>query len=90
MELARRRGLGPIERPAVTANRLTYSAAEAAQVLGVSEATIYRRAATGELPARRLGRRLIISKAALHRWLGDSADDSGPATKGEQEQHTGA
>lgn len=52
---------------------LTYSAEEAAKALGVSAATIYRMAAAGELPSRRLRSRLVIPKAALQRWLDEQA-----------------
>ena len=48
---------------------LTYSADEAAKALGVSASTIYRMAATGDLPSRRLRGRLVIPKAALDAWL---------------------
>ena len=48
---------------------LTYSAAEAAEALGVSEATIYRMAAAGEIPSRRLRGRVVFPKAALDAWL---------------------
>lgn len=48
---------------------LTYSASEAAAVLGVSTSTIYRMVAAGEIPTRRLRGRIVIPKAALQRWL---------------------
>jgi excisionase family DNA binding protein len=52
---------------------LTYSAAEAARALGVSEATVRRLARRGEIPHQRLGTRLVFPKAALHSWLNQAA-----------------
>lgn len=52
---------------------LTYSAAEAAKALGVSESTVYRMAARGVLPSRRLGTRLIFSRVAIDAWLASEA-----------------
>jgi len=48
---------------------LTYSAAEAARALGVSEWLVRRLVASGDLPSRRLGTRLVIPKRALDAWL---------------------
>jgi len=45
--------------------RLTLSVDEAAQVLGISRTTAYECVRTGELRAVRLGRRLVIPKAAI-------------------------
>jgi excisionase family DNA binding protein len=61
------------------ARRLTVTVEEAAVLLGVSRSSAYQAVRTGELPARRLGRRLVIPAAALTRWLeGDPA--AGDAT----------
>jgi len=54
-------------RPAV------YSAAEVASLLGLSKATVYAMAHSGELPCKRVGRRFIFSREAVHAWLA-SAD----------------
>jgi excisionase family DNA binding protein len=53
-------------------DRLTWDVPEAARRLGVSTAYYYRAASRGELPAMRLGRRLVVPKAALLRLLSDS------------------
>jgi len=45
--------------------RLTLSVYEAARVLGISRTTAYECVRTGELPAVRLGRRLVIPKSAI-------------------------
>jgi len=49
---------------------------EAAQVLRLAENTVYAAIHRGELPARRVGRRLLIPREALERFL---ADAQGPA-----------
>lgn len=46
-----------------------YSAEEVAMVLGVSQATVYAMANGGKLPCKRVGRRFIFSRAAIHAWL---------------------
>jgi excisionase family DNA binding protein len=53
-------------------DRLTWDVPEAARRLGVSTAFYYRAASRGELPVMRLGRRLVVPKAALLRLLNDS------------------
>lgn len=47
----------------------TCSVKEAAQVLGVSVATIHKAAAAGQLPHIRLGRRVLILRSPLERVL---------------------
>jgi len=56
---------------------LTLKVEEAAKVLGIGRQTAYDLAAQGKLPgARRLGRRIVVSRKALEDFL---ADDSGLA-----------
>jgi excisionase family DNA binding protein len=43
---------------------------EAASLLGVSASTYYAAAGRGEVPAIRIGRRLVVPGAALARLLG--------------------
>ena len=69
-----------------TANEVaaTMSVTQAAKLLGIGRQTAYDLAAQGKLPgARRLGRRIVVSKRALERFLescdvsdgnGDSSD----------------
>ena len=62
----------------------TIKVEEAAHILGIGRQTAYDLAAQGKLPgARRLGRRIVVSKRALERFLescdvsdgnGDSSD----------------
>lgn len=44
--------------------------AEAAQVLRICENTCYSAIRRGELPASRVGRRLLIARDALERFIG--------------------
>ncbi len=53
-----------------TLRRATLTLPEAAHVLGISRSTAYELARTGELPALRLGRRLVIPTSALESLLG--------------------
>ena len=47
----------------------TVSVEEAASALGISRASAYRAAARDELPAIRIGRRIVIRRAALEQLL---------------------
>jgi excisionase family DNA binding protein len=51
-------------------NRLTYTLAEAASRLGISTWLAYEAAHRGELPVCRIGRRMLVPRAALLRLLG--------------------
>ncbi|MDP6496034.1 MAG: helix-turn-helix domain-containing protein [Dehalococcoidia bacterium] len=56
----------------------TMKIAEAARYLGISRQTAYDLANQGKLPgARRLGRRFVVSRKAIERYLedGDTAED---------------
>jgi excisionase family DNA binding protein len=52
---------------------------EAARLLGVAERTYYSAAARGEVPARRIGRRLVVPGAALARFLEEGGGRHDPA-----------
>jgi len=58
------RGLDEIE------SRLTLSVEETASLLGLGRSAAYEAARRGELPSRRLGRRVIVPVPALLTWLG--------------------
>lgn len=47
-----------------------FSVKEVATILGISRDVVYDCANTGDIPALRLGRRLLIPRAALARMLG--------------------
>lgn len=49
--------------------RLTCSIGEAGALLGIGRASAYEAARTGQIPTIRLGRRLVVPRAALERLL---------------------
>ena len=51
--------------PISPADRLVFTVPEAGELLGVSRAFAYELIARGELPFLRLGRRVVVPKAAL-------------------------
>ena len=52
--------------------RVTYSVDEVAAILGISRSAVYDCIARGEIPAKRLGRRLVVVRAALETFLSES------------------
>lgn len=52
------------------AGMATITIEQAAQVLGLGRTAAYDAARRGELPTRRLGRRLLVPVPALLEWLG--------------------
>ena len=55
--------------------RLSYTLTEAARRLGISRALAYEAANRGELPVFRIGRRLLVPRAALLRLLEDGPSE---------------
>jgi excisionase family DNA binding protein len=53
---------------------LTMTVEQAAKLLGVGRGTAYEAARRGELPTVKLGRRLLVPRAALMRMLGEDAE----------------
>ena len=51
-------------------DRLVLTVAEAGELLGISRAFAYELVARGELPVIRLGRRVVVPKAALLALVG--------------------
>lgn len=51
-------------------HRITLSVEEAALLLGLGRTAAYEAARRGEIPSRRLGRRVIVPVPALLEWLG--------------------
>jgi excisionase family DNA binding protein len=50
-------------------DKLTLSVEEAAKVLGIGRNLCYDRVKTGEIPAIRIGRRLLVPRRALEKLL---------------------
>ena len=57
-----------VEKPKLA--RLTYNLPEIAQMLGCSRSAIYRWADQGLIPTVRIGRRVLVTRAALEELLG--------------------
>ncbi len=56
---------------APTDARLGYSIEEFAERVGIGRTLAYQAALRGEIPTRRIGRRLIVPRAALDTWFSD-------------------
>jgi len=52
--------------------RATYSVPEAARVLGVSRNTAYEAIKAGQIPALRIGRRIVVPRQEIDRLLSAS------------------
>lgn len=52
--------------------RVTLTVPEAARMLGISRNEAYLAVQRGEIPARRIGRRIVIPRVAFERWLDDA------------------
>lgn len=50
--------------------RITLTVEEVASLLGLGRTAAYEAARRGEIPCRRLGRRVIVPVPALREWLG--------------------
>lgn len=57
-----------------TIARQTLTVEEAAQILGIGRTLAFEMARRGELPALRLGRRLVVPRAALEKMLRGERD----------------
>lgn len=68
---ARRASLSPTLKE--VSARPTLTVEEAATVLGIGRSAAYEAARQGELPTRRIGRRLLVPVPALLAWLGAPA-----------------
>jgi excisionase family DNA binding protein len=48
---------------------LTYTVPQAAALLGISSWSYYECVKRGELPARKIGRRIVVPRVQLEQWL---------------------
>jgi excisionase family DNA binding protein len=55
--------------------RLTLTVEEAAQLLGISRAFAHEAVRRGETPSIKIGRRILVPKAALHKLVGATDDE---------------
>jgi excisionase family DNA binding protein len=54
----------------MTTPKLAVRQAEAARMLSIAESTLRAKIAAGEIPARRVGRAVLIRVADIEAWLG--------------------
>ncbi|WP_281019563.1 helix-turn-helix domain-containing protein [Minwuia sp. IMCC3077] len=57
-------------------DRKTYTVTEMAAVLGIGRTAAYEAVRTGQVPALKIGKRVVIPRAALERLLSDPADSA--------------
>lgn len=50
-------------------DRLAFSVADAARMIGMGRSTVYAAIAAGDLKARKLGKRTLVLRADLERWF---------------------
>lgn len=50
-------------------NKLTYSAPEVAQLLGISRSAAYNLMHRDDFPSFRIGKRWLVRGSSLHEWL---------------------
>jgi len=55
----------------------TYSVEEAAKILGIGRSAAYQAVGTGEIPAIRIGKRLLVPVQALEQLLSTATRDRG-------------
>ena len=55
--------------------RLVYTVEEAATLLGISCSFAYEAVQRGDVPSMRIGRRILVPKAALQRYLESASDE---------------
>lgn len=88
-------GTAPVEVDSVC--RAVYTVAEVAALLDLSLGSTYALIRSGEIPARKMGGRWVISKRRFHAWLdeSDASDEDVPdgldlARKSRIQQRRGA
>lgn len=57
-----------------TMEKLVYSVQEAAEVLGISKSYMYELARRGEVPALKLGKRLVVPKEKFIKWINEEKE----------------
>lgn len=57
-----------------TMEKLVYSVQEAAEVLGISKSYMYELARRGEVPALKLGKRLMVPKEKFIKWINEEKE----------------
>jgi len=73
---------GGVQHVVVEDLRVTYTVDEVAAIVGISRSAVYDSIARGEIPAKRLGRRIVVVKLALEEFLADYDGARHPPTDG--------
>lgn len=60
--------------------RLVYTVEEAAKLLGISRSFAYEAVQKGDIPSMRIGRRILVPKSRLERYLSEAGSLSPQAT----------
>ena len=61
---------------------LTYTVDEVAEILGISRSATYECIARGEIPAKRLGRRVVVVRSTLEAFLAQPDAPNRPHVRG--------
>jgi len=56
-------------------NKLVMTVEEAAKILGISRPSAYQGVVRGEIPSIRVGKRILIPRAALEKLLNEAAPE---------------
>jgi excisionase family DNA binding protein len=51
------------------AEKIALNVNEAAELIGVSQTTIYKKVKTGEIPHKKVGSRIIFHRGLIEAWL---------------------
>lgn len=63
--------MNPVATPC-DGRQQVYTVEQVAGILGMGRSTAYDAVRRGEIPHLRVGRRVLVSRAMLDRWLGES------------------
>ena len=78
-----------IDSAATTEQRLAYTVPQAGRLLGLCRNSAYEAARRGEIPTLRIGRRLVVPKAALEDLLANPMVRADGASSGTEGVHLG-
>jgi excisionase family DNA binding protein len=70
-----------LPNPEAAMPKLTYSVPEVAEILGICRTTAYECVRRGEIPALILGRRILVTRAALEQLLGPIPETAAPSAR---------
>ena len=63
----------------VNNEKLVLNAGQVSKLLGLSRGSVYRGILTGEIPSVKVGKRLLIPRRSLEKWLAQEASESANA-----------